>query len=76
MLERSCVGAEIEAAAIPLSPAYRAVMGDDLELALGGGEDYELLFCLREGYAEAALTRRLGVPVRRIGRSCAGIAPA
>jgi len=72
VLERSGVGAEIEAAAIPLSPAYRAVMGDDLELALGGGEDYELLFCLREGHSEAALTRRLGVPVRRIGRVVSG----
>ena len=72
VLERSGVGAEIEAAAIPLSPAYRAVMGDDLELALGGGEDYELLFCLREGHAESALTRRLGVPVRRIGRIVPG----
>jgi thiamine-monophosphate kinase len=72
VLDRSGVGAEIEAAAIPLSPAYRAVMGDDLELALGGGEDYELLFCLREGHSEAALTRLLGVPVRRIGRIVPG----
>lgn len=72
VLERSGVGAEIEAAAIPLSPAYRAVMGDDLELALGGGEDYELLFCLGEGHSEGALTRRLGVPVRRIGRIVKG----
>jgi thiamine-monophosphate kinase len=67
VLERSGVGAEIEAAAIPLSPAYRAVKGDDLELAIGGGEDYELLFCLQPGHSEAALTRRLGVPVHRIG---------
>ncbi|MGH8011827.1 MAG: thiamine-phosphate kinase [Candidatus Binataceae bacterium] len=66
ILERSGVGASIDANAIPLSSAYRAVLGDDLGLALGGGEDYELLFCLR-GTKEAALTRRLGVPVRRIG---------
>jgi thiamine-monophosphate kinase len=72
VLERSGVGAEIEAAAIPLSPAYRAVMGDDLGLALSGGEDYELLFCLREGHSEAALTRRLGVPIRRIGKIVPG----
>jgi thiamine-monophosphate kinase len=72
VLERSGVGAQIEAAAIPLSPAYRAVRGDDLELALSGGEDYELLFCLREGHSEAKLTRRLGVPVRRIGKIVPG----
>ena len=68
VLERSGVGAEIEAGAIPLSPAYREVMGDDLQLALGGGEDYELLFCVRPGHSDAALTQRLGVPVRRIGK--------
>ena len=44
--ERSGVGAEIEAGAIPAFAAYRAVKADDLEFALSGGEDYELLFCL------------------------------
>ncbi len=68
ILERSRVGATIDAAAVPVSPAYRAVMGDDLIHALSGGEDYELLFCLRPGSRESELTRRLGVPVRRIGR--------
>jgi thiamine-monophosphate kinase len=68
VLERSHVGAEIDAAALPLSAAYRAVLGRDPTLALGGGEDYELLFCLREPRAAAALTRSLGVPVSRIGR--------
>ncbi len=68
ILERSRVGATIDATAIPVSPAYRAVMGDDLIHALSGGEDYELLFCLRPGSRESELTRRLGVPVRRIGR--------
>ena len=72
ILERSRVGAEIDAAAIPLSPSYRAVMGDDLSLALGGGEDYELLFCLRRGHSEKSLTRALGLPVRRIGRIIRG----
>ena len=67
ILERSRVGAEIDAAIVPVSAEYRAVMGDDLSLALGGGEDYELLFCLRPGRSEAELARRLGVPVRRIG---------
>ena len=72
VLERSGVGAEIEAAAIPLSPAYRAVKGDDLALALGGGEDYELLFCAPPGSSAAALTRRLSVPVHRIGKIVRG----
>lgn len=72
VLERSGVGAEIEARAIPTSTAYRAVAGEDLELALGGGEDYELLFCLRPGHSEASLTRRLGVSVRRIGKIIRG----
>ena len=67
ILERSRVGAEIDAAAIPLSPAYRAVAGGDTAFALGGGEDYELLFCMRPRLSDAALTRRLGVTVRRIG---------
>ena len=67
ILERSRVGAEIDYGAIPVSNAYRAAMGDDLTLALGGGEDYELLFCTRSGRSEKALTRALGVPVHRIG---------
>jgi thiamine-monophosphate kinase len=68
ILERSGVGAEIDANALPLSKAYRATVGDDPALALGGGEDYELLFCLRHPVAAPALARRLGVRVSRIGR--------
>lgn len=67
ILERSRVGAEIDAHAIPVSSAYRAAMGNDLSLALGGGEDYELLFCARPGLSEQKLARTLGVPVHRIG---------
>jgi thiamine-monophosphate kinase len=38
-------------------------------LALAGGEDYELLFTLRgETPSEAQLARRLGLPVRELGR--------
>jgi thiamine-monophosphate kinase len=68
ILERSHVGAEIDAPAIPLSTAYRTAMGNDLSLAMGGGEDYELLFCTGGGLSEKSLTRTLQVPVRRIGR--------
>jgi len=72
ILERSRVGAEIEASRIPTSPAYREIVGDDLSHALGGGEDYELLFCVRPGHSEAQLTRRLGVAVHRIGKVVPG----
>jgi thiamine-monophosphate kinase len=72
ILERSRAGAEIDASRIPTSPAYRAIVGDDLSHALGGGEDYELLFCVRAGHSEAQLTRRLGVTVRRIGKIVRG----
>lgn len=65
--ERGGVGAEIEASRIPLSPAYRVLMGDNLEHALTGGEDYELIFCARPGYSESALSRRTRIEVRRIG---------
>jgi thiamine-monophosphate kinase len=68
VLERSGVGAEIDAGALPLSAAYRAALGGDPTLALGGGEDYELLFCMRAPRAASALTRSLGVRVSRIGR--------
>jgi thiamine-monophosphate kinase len=66
ILERSGAGAEVRAEALPLSPAYRELI-DSPELALSGGEDYELLFCMRPRLSEAMLTRRLGVPVRQVG---------
>jgi thiamine-monophosphate kinase len=60
--EESRVGAEIEAAAIPLASLGKEVVG--LELALHGGDDYELLFTSRvEVPAEIA-----GVRVTCIGR--------
>jgi thiamine-monophosphate kinase len=68
ILQASGVGAEVAAETLPLSPAYRAVMGNDPRLALTGGDDYELLFCTRTVLSPAALSRRLGVPVTRIGQ--------
>jgi thiamine-monophosphate kinase len=53
---------------VPLSAAYRAVLRDDPALALSGGEDYELLFCLRRAVAASALTRSLGMRVSHVGR--------
>ena len=59
----SGVGAEVWAEAIPL---HRLCAGPDaMELALHGGEDYELLFTARAGQR---VPRRLrGVPVTQIG---------
>jgi thiamine-monophosphate kinase len=67
VLERSGVGAKIDSAALPLSEAYRQVYGDKSDLALSGGDDYELLFCLRGRISETELRRRLGVKVSCIG---------
>lgn len=72
ILERSGVGAEIDASQIPISPAYRALTGGDLVHALTGGEDYELIFCVRPGRSESELSRRLRVGVRRIGKIVRG----
>jgi thiamine-monophosphate kinase len=67
VLERSGVGARVNNAALPLSAAYLRVCGGDYDLALHGGDDYELLFCLRQRMSETQLSRRLGVQVRCIG---------
>ena len=56
----SDVAAEVEAAALPVAP------GANLEQALHGGEDYELLFTAREG---ARIPEQIaGVRVTRMGR--------
>ena len=60
--QESYVGAEIEAAAIPCAQVGRRVA---LELALHGGDDYELLFTS----AAAVPSKIAGVPVTRIGRT-------
>jgi thiamine-monophosphate kinase len=72
ILQASGVGAEVRSAALPLSPAFRAQLQGQpelLELALGGGEDYELLCTVpaaRVGEA-LALGSRVGVPLTVIG---------
>ncbi len=73
----SGVGAVIEAARLPLSPAARtAIAADPLRLsaALSGGDDYELLFTAAAdaGAALTALAGELGLPLTRIGRIEAG----
>ncbi len=60
LCEESGVAAEVDAALLPLGT------GATLEMALSGGEDYELLFTAPE---EVKLPRKVaGVPVARIGR--------
>jgi thiamine-monophosphate kinase len=80
LCRRSGVGAEIDAGALPLAPRFAALaaaLGEDpLRLALGGGEDYVLLFSLPPGrrppprFAGACIgrvTARRGVRLRHDG---------
>ena len=72
VLAASGVGAEIEAARLPLSETLRAALDpvSGWRLALGGGDDYELLFTAPAGRGDevARAAREAGVPVTRIGR--------
>ena len=74
---QSEVGAEIEAAAVPLSAAARMLVGADssaFPTVLTGGDDYEILATVPAGRADAfaAAASSAGVPVTRIGRIVAG----
>jgi thiamine-monophosphate kinase len=67
LCEASAVGAEVESAALPCPPRVRRAA---LALALGGGEDYELLCTVRPRDLER-LERarpRLACALTRIGR--------
>jgi thiamine-monophosphate kinase len=64
--EESGVGAEIQAEAIPRASAGKPIREVDLELALHGGEDYELLFTVSRG--ESIPSRIAGVRITEIGR--------
>lgn len=79
-LEKLCAasgcGAEVDAAALPVSDALLSAVGREAarEYALTGGEDYELLFTVplaRLGAMTSAIARGLG-PVKRIGSLVAG----
>ena len=66
------MGAEIEIAQLPASPALRAAFADDVLRAVlqaSGGDDYELLFTAAPGARATlgALGARLGVALHRIG---------
>jgi thiamine-monophosphate kinase len=75
--ETSSVAAEVDFAAVPLSPAAAALLAADPALAgivVSGGDDYELLFTAPPAAraAIAALAARTGVPATRIGAIAAG----
>lgn len=75
LLVASGVGADLDAGALPLSAALRAVRGDDaIACALTGGDDYELCFTVLP--ADEDRLRQLAttwpVPVTRIGTVLAG----
>ncbi|HXP76458.1 MAG TPA: thiamine-phosphate kinase [Stellaceae bacterium] len=70
--ETSGVGAVVEAARLPLSPAARTAIAANasrLMAALAAGDDYELLFTAPTGAADAiaAIARETAVPVTAIG---------
>ena len=65
----------LEAARIPVSEAARAALGREeaLELALHGGDDYELCFVTDPGAVDVAYFReRYGLVLTRVGRVEAG----
>jgi thiamine-monophosphate kinase len=76
--DRSGVRIEIEGPVIPVAPGVeevaRAAGADVLELAAGGGEDYELLATLPPAAIDGALGALSagGVAATRLGRVSAG----
>jgi thiamine-monophosphate kinase len=67
----SGVGARIEESALPLDPgllAWEHAWGNKpLARALGGGEDYELLFTVRNEKKLESLRKKVTLPLTRIG---------
>jgi thiamine-monophosphate kinase len=71
----SNVAGVVEAGRLPLSPAAQAVPSQwALDAALGGGDDYELVFTIGAGERDrvAELSRALALPLTEIGRVEAG----
>ncbi len=70
MCEESHTGAVVEAARLPLSEGYSTILGPDAwDLALTGGEDYELLFSAPVAHRTLlqTLAQTCQCPVTRIG---------
>jgi len=81
ILDRSGVGAHVELAALPRSPALEAKLaGSERALALqwllAGGDDYELCFTAPAARRDdvAAIGRATSVPLARVGTITAGSA--
>ena len=77
ILDSSGVGARVNAAALPLSASFRAALTNEpglIDLALAGGEDYELLWSAPPSAAAAlaALGAELELPLTCIGEVIAG----
>ena len=58
LCEESGVGAELDSALIPRARVGKPAREVDLDLALHGGEDYELLFTVRPGKRSPQANRR------------------
>ncbi len=72
ILNASGVGADVDLAAMPLSRDFQQEMNTDsdlMDLALSGGEDYELLFTAPPSAQKAisAIAGKTGVSISRIG---------
>ncbi len=71
LCRESGVGADVDADALPLAPGHaalaRALRAEPLAVALGGGEDYVLLFALPDGVRPAP-----GWRCHRVGTVTAG----
>jgi thiamine-monophosphate kinase len=74
LCQASGVAAEVDSTCLPRSDALRAATDPATarRFALGGGDDYELLFTLPPGTDAAQLARGAGVGLTRIGRIVAG----
>lgn len=81
MMRASGASAEVDLAAVPLSPAARLAVAADpalFDAAVTGGDDYEILASVPEDRATAfeAAAGAAGVPMTAIGRVRTGNAPA
>lgn len=77
LCEVSGVGAQIDLGVIPLSAAARLAVAAEpgrIDMVLGGGDDYELLFAAdpAAGAEVAAASAGAGVPVTGVGRFVVG----
>lgn len=77
ILDASGVGAEIDAAELPLSDAAKSALEIDpnlLATILSGGDDYELLFTVVPGFTAriVKVAANLSLPLTPVGRIVAG----